>query len=202
MQHTSCRLRIFIPYMFKKESNKIKVISGKWKGRFISFPSIPNLRPGTGLMRETLLNWLRFDLQNKTVLDAFAGSGILGIDLLSNGVDTVHAIDQSHEAIAFIKKSCTTLQASDLHAFQGLFPDKLPEEVKKSCYDIVLLDPPYKTPVLNHCLGFLKQSSLIHKDTIIFCHMPHKIPDDWEHTWQIEKKSRRSKSQFILLRLK
>ena len=32
--------------------------------------------------------------------------------------------------------------------------------------------------------------------------MPHKIPDDWEHTWQIEKKSRRSKSQFILLRLK
>ena len=75
--------------MKKQKSNKsdlkVKIIAGLWKGRNISFPDKKDLRPTKGLVRETLFNWLKNDIQNSYCLDLFSGSGALGFEAASRG---------------------------------------------------------------------------------------------------------------------
>lgn len=68
---------------FLKKNGKIYIISGKLKGRKISFSNISNLRPTTNQIRETLFEWLSKYIKNSRCLDCFAGSGALGIEAIS-----------------------------------------------------------------------------------------------------------------------
>ena len=63
-----------------KNKNKVRIISGKWKSRLISFPITRNIRPTPNRVRETLFNWLRNEIIHANCLDAFAGSGSLGFE--------------------------------------------------------------------------------------------------------------------------
>jgi len=63
--------------------NSFRIISGDFRGRKFSFPEVEGLRPTSGKIRETLFNWLQFDIINKTTLDPFAGSGALSFEALS-----------------------------------------------------------------------------------------------------------------------
>ena len=69
---------IFQPVHFTlfMSAKKITSVLYQVNGKDEPFHSHPLMvsRPGTGLMRETLLNWLRFDLEGALILDAFAGS--------------------------------------------------------------------------------------------------------------------------------
>ena len=60
--------------------NSFRIISGDFRGRKFSFPEVEGLRPTSGKIRETLFNWLQFDIINKTTLDPFAGSGALSLE--------------------------------------------------------------------------------------------------------------------------
>ena len=65
--------------------NQVRIIGGLWKRRLIAFQSINGLRPTPDRVRETLFNWLMWDISGKNVLDVCAGSGALGIEALSRG---------------------------------------------------------------------------------------------------------------------
>ena len=67
------------------KNNTFKIISGKLKGRKFIFPDTIGLRPTSGKIRETLFNWLQFDIANMSILDPFAGSGALGLEAISRG---------------------------------------------------------------------------------------------------------------------
>ena len=67
----------------KKQKNKalnlkVKIISGVWRGRNINFLSKKDLRPTKNIIRETLFNWLQYDLDDSVCIDLFSGSGALG----------------------------------------------------------------------------------------------------------------------------
>ncbi len=55
--------------------NSFRIISGDLRGRKFNFPEVEGLRPTSGKIRETLFNWLQFDIHNKTILDPFYCSG-------------------------------------------------------------------------------------------------------------------------------
>ena len=71
--------------MKKPATSSLRIIGGQWKRRNLSFLTIEGLRPTPDRVRETLFNWLQFDIQGKRCLDAFAGSGALGAEALSRG---------------------------------------------------------------------------------------------------------------------
>jgi len=75
--------------------NSVRIIGGGWRGRRVSFPDIPGLRPTPDRVRETLFNWLQHDIGGARCLDLFAGSGALGLEALSRGASEVVFVEQA-----------------------------------------------------------------------------------------------------------
>lgn len=75
------------------KNNKIRIIGGFLKNQFISTKNLCNVRPTTNFMKETLFNWLKYDIINANCLDCFAGSGSLGIEAISRYAKKVTFID-------------------------------------------------------------------------------------------------------------
>ena len=67
------------------KNSQIKIIGGSLKGSKLFFKSSSNLRPTANKLRETLFNWLQFDIEGMNCLDSFAGTGALGIEAISRG---------------------------------------------------------------------------------------------------------------------
>src|SRR5271154_6212989 len=86
---------------FKTESNaaggrnSVRIIGGGWRGRRVSFPDSPGLRPTPDRVRETLFNWLQHSVVDTRCLDLFAGSGALGLEALSRGARQVVFVEQA-----------------------------------------------------------------------------------------------------------
>ncbi|MEG1854145.1 MAG: RsmD family RNA methyltransferase, partial [Acinetobacter sp.] len=55
--------------------NQLRIIGGEWKRRQLAFATVDGLRPTPDRVRETLFNWLMWDIQNSKVLDLCTGSG-------------------------------------------------------------------------------------------------------------------------------
>ncbi|MAH61654.1 MAG: hypothetical protein CMF42_05155 [Legionellales bacterium] len=182
------------------QSNTVYILSGEWKGRKITFPSLPGLRPGTGVMRECLMSWIRFDIKNATILDAFTGSGILGLDALSEGAAHVDAIDQSKLVIRHLSESAHFLPPGCLNLFQGSFPTNIPTEITNKAYDFIFLDPPYDSDLLAQSLQYLEDSSMLNASSKVFIHYP-KGKITLSSAWKTLKTSHRRHHIFSLIQL-
>ena len=85
-------------------NNKLRVIAGQWRGRVIQFKPGPGVRPTPDRVRETVFNWLRPRIEGAHCLDLFAGSGLLGIEALSQGAKSSTFLDNSKQNIQTLKK--------------------------------------------------------------------------------------------------
>ena len=121
--------------------NQLRIIGGEWKRRLLPFASIDGLRPTPDRVRETLFNWLMWDIQNSHVLDLCAGSGALSFEALSRGAAHVVMIEPNHTQAQFLKDNIRLLKAENCQlkvmtaqqALVGL----------NTQFDVVFLDPPY-----------------------------------------------------------
>ena len=121
--------------------NQLRIIGGEWKRRSLPFASIEGLRPTPDRVRETLFNWLMWDIQNAQVLDLCSGSGALSFEALSRGAAKVVMIEPNPIQARFLKENIQLLKAENcqlltLTAQQAL--NKL-----NGGFDVVFLDPPY-----------------------------------------------------------
>ena len=80
------------------------IIAGTLKGRRLTAPTWPGLRPTSDRLRETLFNILGASVPGARVLDAFAGTGAVGIEALSRGAAHVMFVDRDPRAIALIRR--------------------------------------------------------------------------------------------------
>lgn len=97
--------------------NQLRIIGGEWKRRVLPFASIEGLRPTPDRVRETLFNWLMWDIQNAQVLDLCSGSGALGFEALSRGAAQVVMIEPNTTQARYLK---TTFSYSKLKTVASL----------------------------------------------------------------------------------
>lgn len=124
----------------------MRIISGEWRGRKLIAPRGDATRPTADRTRETLFNMLASRLgsfEGLRVADLFAGSGALGLEALSRGAAQCLFVEQEKPAIDAIKANVLALGARDRSNVQhgsvmALGPAPSP-------YDLILLDPPYRT---------------------------------------------------------
>ena len=108
-------------------------------------------------------------------MDLFGGTGQLGIEALSRGAQRAVFLDQRKEAVALIKKNLTMTRLEQRgRVFQRDALDYL-----KSCgekFDIIFLDPPYATNLLENALDLIAEIDILSKDGIIVCESrPEKV---------------------------
>jgi 16S rRNA (guanine966-N2)-methyltransferase len=122
------------------QRNELRIIGGKWRGRRVHFPDLPELRPSPDRVRETLFNWLAPVIEGARCLDLFAGSGALGLEAASRGAASVVLVDRDPRVRAALESSVERLGA-DVgivcdDAFAWLASDG-------ADYDVVFVDPPF-----------------------------------------------------------
>jgi 16S rRNA (guanine966-N2)-methyltransferase len=133
--------------------NRLRIIGGEWRGRKLSFPDLPGLRPTPDRVRETLFNWLRDILPGGHCLDLFAGSGALALEALSRGAAEVVMVDSHPAAVAQLKEHIHALSAHGAHALQAEALTFLRGPSRP--FDVVFLDPPFQSALLAPCLELL-----------------------------------------------
>ena len=95
------------------KKSKVKIIGGSWKRKNISFYDSDGLRPTLNRVRETLFNWLGQDLSNKTCLDLFSGSGILGFESLSRNAQSCILVDNKNSTVLNLSENKNNLRADN-----------------------------------------------------------------------------------------
>ena len=123
--------------------NQLRIIGGEWKRRQLPFASIEGLRPTPDRVRETLFNWLMWDIQNASVLDLCAGSGALAFEALSRGAQQVVMIEPNTTQAKFLKDNLEVLKASKQHAKIKVSTAQQAIPSLKEQFDLIFLDPPY-----------------------------------------------------------
>ncbi len=128
----------------------MRIVGGMWRGRALEAPEGRNVtRPTTDRTRESMasmvLSAFDLDLSEVRMLDAFAGSGAIGYELLSRGARSCTFCDADRKAVARIKRNGQALGAArEAHAVVGGDVFKLVARgLPLGPFSLVVLDPPY-----------------------------------------------------------
>lgn len=132
----------------------LRIIGGRYRSRLVEFDtSDPSLRPTPDRVRQTLYDWLAPRIQGASVLDLFAGSGALGLEALSRGAASVTFVEAGAGQVRMIRGALARLQAEGGQVQLGDALHHLRSTDAR--YDLVLLDPPYASPLLAQALELL-----------------------------------------------
>ena len=128
------------------------MIAGEFRGRPLKVPAWEGLRPTSDRLRETLFNILAPRIDGARVLDAYAGTGAVGIEALSRGAAHVTFVERDPRAVSLIEANLRALGVSDRYAIiRAGFAGAV--ERLAGPFDIVFLDPPYDATVLSDALA-------------------------------------------------
>lgn len=151
----------------------IKVIGGKHRGRSIETPEGMTTRPTSNRARESLFNILMHaswhedgtsPLVDARVLDAFAGSGALGIEALSRGAAHATFLDTDATAVRLIGENLRKLgEAAHAKVIRG--DATRPPPSREGC-DLVFLDPPYRSGLAAPALAALAEAGWLQPGTV------------------------------------
>ena len=177
--------------------NEVRIISGKWRRRKLAFPDRPTLRPTPDRARETVFNWLAPWLDGARCLDLFAGSGALGFEALSRGAAAVTLVDDDPVVIRALQANAKMLDAVDCTIRKSSAIDFL--RTDESLWDIVFLDPPFASRLLEQCLSILEDSPRLHQDSIVYVESSIHDPPELGR-WQTIKTTRTGDVQSALLK--
>lgn len=160
--------------MRKPATSTLRIIGGQWKRRHVSFLAVDGLRPTPDRVRETVFNWLQFDIQGQRCLDAFAGSGALGLEALSRGAADClfiekHPAQAKHllQNLAALGKNAPVLCGDSLQILSQ----------QQQAFDIVFLDPPYALKLWQPVTQILVERNLLTADTLVYLEADCDWPD-------------------------
>ena len=149
-----------------KKKNSLRIIGGNWRSRKIKFADNAIIRPTPDRVRETLFNWLSEKIADTICLDLFAGSGALGFEAASRGAKQVTLVEIDATCVQMLieqKQKLTAQQVNIVHqdALQYL-------QHTDQKFDLVFLDPPFNSELLQHAITTLITKELITASGLLY----------------------------------
>lgn len=166
----------------KKSGNRLRIIGGQWRSRFLPFPDVEGLRPTTDRVRETVFNWLQPVVPGARVLDLFAGSGALGFEALSRGAQDLTLLEMNAKAVSQLKENVKTLNTPDAHVVQTDALNWLAQCDQK--FDLIFLDPPFNKGLLPKCLELIESRNILNENAWVYIESEQdlnkmNLPSNW-----------------------
>lgn len=134
-----------------RKRQQLRIIGGQFRGRTLPIVDADGLRPTANRIRETLFNWLQYDIAGKCCLDAFAGTGALGIEALSRGAKYVTFCETHRQAQQQLADNLHTLEMSNAEVVKH---DGL-TRLQAGDAAVIFLDPPYALNVLPEAMNIV-----------------------------------------------
>ncbi|MBQ7474955.1 MAG: 16S rRNA (guanine(966)-N(2))-methyltransferase RsmD [Clostridia bacterium] len=146
----------------------MRVITGSARGAKLATLDSDATRPTSDKVKEAIFSMIQFDLEGRTVLDLFGGSGQLAIEALSRGAEKAVIVDSSREATAIIIENAKKtklfdrcrVSTSDYAAF-------LRGAAGREKFNLIFLDPPYNTALLRDSLAGIAKAGILSDGGII-----------------------------------
>ncbi|MCU4676602.1 16S rRNA (guanine(966)-N(2))-methyltransferase RsmD [Catenovulum sp. 2E275] len=175
-----------------KNTGFIRIISGRFKGKKLPVQDSQGLRPTTNRVKETLFNWLMFNVNGAKVLDCFAGSGSLGFEALSREAASVTLVEKTPQVAKQLKQNLQQITQSQHNT------DLQAEVIEQDCltflnqcqnqFDLVFIDPPFRLGLAEKTCQLLIQNHLLSSDALIYVETESELKDIfWPANWQILK---------------
>lgn len=151
--------------------NRVRVISGEKRGLPLKAVPGSTTRPTTDKVKESIFNMIGPYFQGGLALDLYAGSGGLGIEALSRGIERTIFVDQNRKAIETIKlnlKQCSFAESSEVYrndadrALKALIKREL-------AFSVIFLDPPYAKQALVSEMSIIADFHLLEPSGVIVC---------------------------------
>lgn len=149
----------------------MRVIAGEFKGRQLKSVPSHQTRPTTDKVKEAVFHMIGPYFQGGRALDLFAGSGGLGIEAMSRGVESCVFVDQQQKAIKTIHENIELLR---IHERTEVFRTDAMRAIKAAgkrglSFEYIFLDPPYKKFSYKDLMEALLEHDLIGENGIVIC---------------------------------
>lgn len=164
---------------------KIRIISGILKGQIIRTITDYDLRPTMHRIRETLFNWLSKKILDATCLDCFSGSGALSIESISRHAKHVTALESNKTILYNLKNNIFRLNIKNIKTIYTNTLEWLKKQSSK--YDIIFLDPPYNSNILQKTIFLIDQKKKIKKYGYIYVEKNRKEKIQYPKSWILYK---------------
>lgn len=176
----------------------VRIIGGRWRGTRLALVDADGLRPSSDRMRETLFNWLQPHLLSAKVLDAFAGSGALGLEAISRGAAHASLIEREARQVTQLSDAVQRLNATShvrvcrADALQWLqaAPDRQ--------FDIAFIDPPFAAQLWGDALQ--RMQPWLSADALVYVESPSDAPFAPGAGWQLRRQTRTRHAHGALYR--
>ena len=158
----------------------MRIVAGRHRGRTLLAPEGLAVRPTADRTREALFNILAQGrlggpaLEGARVLDAFAGTGALGLEARSRGAAFVTFMESQATALAALEKNVRAL--GERENSECLRADVLHPPAAKEAADLVLMDPPYGQGLAEPALSALRAAGWIGPETVAVVELMAKEP--------------------------
>lgn len=122
----------------------VRIITGSKKGRKLTTLEGDATRPTSERIKGAIFSSIQFDVENRRVLDLFAGSGQLGFEALSRGAESVTFVDSERDAMEIVKKNARDLDFFDRAKYSVAdYRNYIRKASGRDKFDLVFIDPPY-----------------------------------------------------------
>ena len=164
-------------------SSTLRIIGGQWRGRKLSFTPVEGLRPTTDRVRETVFNWLQFEIAGARCLDLFAGSGALGLEALSREATLCSFVELNGEVCRQLRSNLAELNstAGEVH---NQAAEAWLQQAAGQPYHLVFLDPPFRQDQLQQICQQLEDSGLLADDATLYIEAEREwqlaLPSNWK----------------------
>ncbi|MEA1915406.1 MAG: 16S rRNA (guanine(966)-N(2))-methyltransferase RsmD [Campylobacterota bacterium] len=133
-----------------KKKNKIittKIIAGKYKGKLLQLPELDVTRSSKSILKESFFNVLQYDIIDTVFIEAFGGSGSIGLEALSRGAKHTYFIEINRNSYRTLDANCASIEPQSCTLIFGDTFEKLPNiEQNRSLISeptVVYIDPPF-----------------------------------------------------------
>ncbi len=143
----------------------MRVITGSARGRRLKELEGLETRPTTDKVKESLFSIIQFDIEGRRVLDLFAGTGQLGIEALSRGAAECVFVDRRSDAVELIRENVKLCGMEDRARIKK--GDALAYLHSGEKFDLIFLDPPYASDLLDQALETISRFDICRGHGII-----------------------------------
>ncbi len=157
----------------------MRIITGLAKGTRLETLDGLDTRPTAERVKESVFSMLQFEVENRRILDLFAGSGQMGLEALSRGALCCTFVEKNLEAMEIVKRNAKKTKLIDKCKIINVdYKDFLRGSKTREKFDVIFLDPPYSMKIIPEILDSLVKFDMLNTNAKIIC----ESEDDIEYT--------------------